>query len=59
MIDKPANWARCDVSRFHSKSSAYADGYSKGWAAALAAAANALDAALAATTQPSEPDSGS
>lgn len=35
--DKPASWARCDVSAYHSKSAAYADGYAKGWAAAFAA----------------------
>lgn len=34
---KPEGWARGDISQDHSKSSAYAHGYSDGWDAALAA----------------------
>lgn len=37
-VQKPDGWARADVGRFHSKSSAYAGGYSEGWDAALEAA---------------------
>jgi len=58
----PDGWARCNPSEYHSKSSAYADGYRKGWSAAhfeeeqkLAAAEAKIQRALAMTQSWSVP----
>lgn len=54
MIEKPAQWAKCDPSRFHSKSSAYAAGFERGWRAALEQTAGEIDRAIAATLHTNE-----